>query len=35
MTKDKRKYKRNEGKKNKRNYEGYTARLIKKLQPLR
>ena len=35
MTEDKRRYKKNEGKRNKRNLERYTARLIKKLQPLR
>ena len=34
MTKDNRKYKINEGKTNKRTEEGYTARIIKKLQPL-
>ena len=31
MNEDKRKYKRNEGKPNKRNQEGYTARIIKNL----
>ena len=34
MTEDKRKYKRNEEKTNKIIQEGYTARLINKLQPL-
>ena len=34
MAEEKRKYKRNEGKTNKINQEGYTARIIKNLQSL-